>query len=158
MATKAKPTLALVDSAKRKLDIGELVTIAAQYTKTKYPLAVVPYMLITEMQMENASHIQIGNTLFIMHKLPKPSQVFFRAINADTANRYTQNAIEFSKWAYEQGYDYAVTQFDDPKLLQLMRFVSKQPPNPQMGYKAERTQSGGYQVTIKLGPARDAGE
>lgn len=152
---KLAPTRkALVDSSHKQLNMGEVVRIASLFTKEPYPPDVVALTIAHETTMPGVKLQQFGNTLFIIHPLPNPSDMLFRAFNADTATRYARNARDFAAWAYEQGYDRMVTQFKDGTLLRLFRFVSKNPPNPQMGYQAQRTEDGGYQVTVKLGPTR----
>lgn len=145
----------MVDSRRKKLNIGEIVRKAALETKSRFPPDMVGLILAKELTDEHATHKQLGNTLFVMHPVQSdPKYIYMRALNADTAENYTQNAVAISKWLYDQGYDYMVSRFEDPALLKLFQFVSKRPPQAGMGYKAVKTKDGMIQVTVKLGPER----
>ena len=145
----------LVDSNQQQLDIGQIVLIAAEQTGSKYPSNMVALTLLKELTMNNVEHLQLGNTLFVVHKLKNPRQMFFRALNADVAENYARSAVEFSRWAYEQGYEIAVTQFSDPAILNVIKFVAHNPPQPNMGYAVQKTTTDELRVTIKLGPPHE---
>ena len=145
----------LVDSNQRILGMGEIIQIAAETTKSPYPIQTVLLALTKELTEKGVQHAQIGNTLFIVHKLSSPRSIFFRALNADVGKNYIENSIAFVKWAYDKGYDLAVTEFQDPSLLNIMSYIAKRPPHEGMGYKAQKSKDGSmYRVTIKLGRAR----
>jgi hypothetical protein len=55
------------------------------------------------------------------------------------------------------GFDTLMTEFEDPTIINIFKAISRNPPREQMGYKAEKTQTG-YRVTVKLGPKREAKE
>lgn len=147
---------ALVDSKKQQLDIGRITVIAAYHTKSTVPPNMVAMALLLELQQPGTKHVQFGNTLFIVHEAKNaPRRVVFRGLNADTANNYANNAMEFLKWAYDEGYDVGATQFSDPAILRLIRFISKSFPREGMGYSAQKLPGNEYAVLVKFGPYRD---
>ena len=111
-------------------------------------------MLNIELGLPNVWKLQQGNTVFITHRVPQPGWGYFRALNADTAPNFLENSKVFIDAAYKAGFDNLVTQFDDPTILNIFKMISRNPPRPQMGYKVDRTNVGGYQVQVKLGPSR----
>lgn len=143
---------ALVDSSERELEPKEIIQIALDNTKSEYSFFEGYNAVVAELQMPNTLFIRQGNTLFIVHKAA-PGVGFFRALNADTARRFILNSFEFIIAAYRMGFDTMVTEFEDPALLPLFEIISRNPPNDEMGYKAERTNTG-FRVTIKTGPKR----
>jgi hypothetical protein len=80
----------------------------------------------------------------------------FRALNADTPANYLQNSLEFIKAAGLAGFSILVSQFKDPALLQLFKYISRKPPFPGMGYSVQKMRDGGYQVTVNLGTPKSA--
>jgi hypothetical protein len=81
----------------------------------------------------------------------------FRALNADTAANYLESSFQFVTDAYNAGYDGLITDFYDQSILNIFRAISKNPPNPEMGYSAAKLPDGGFRVTLQLGPLRKAG-
>jgi hypothetical protein len=81
---------------------------------------------------------------------------FFRALNADTARNFLENGREFIAACYKMGFDTMATEFSDPAVLGVFRYISQNPPNPEMGYQVERTEDGGFYVTVACGPDREA--
>jgi hypothetical protein len=143
----------LVDSKKKELDQQAILMIAAEETKSKHSAAQVFAALVKEMRMRGTTTYRAGNTLFIIHHA-KGRVGVFRALNADTARNYLENSYEFIQAAYKMGFDTMVTQFEDPTIINIFKAISRNPPREQMGYKAEKTNTG-YQVTVKLGPKRE---
>ena len=94
-----------------------------------------------------------GNTIFVVHKTKYPGAGFFRALNADTARNFLASSQVFMKAAYQVGFDVVVTQFDDPTILNIFRMIARTQPE-NMGYAVQKTEEGGYQVTLKLGASR----
>ena len=41
-------------------------------------------------------------------------------------------------------------------ILHIFKYISRKPPFPGMGYIVQRTESGGYQVTLNLGTPKSA--
>lgn len=141
----------VVDSQQRELSVPEIIRIAAEETKSKYSPSAVLASVTKECQMPDAILLRYGNTLFIIHK-GKNRMGFFRALNADTARNYLQSSVEFIREAYDIGFDILVTQFEDPSLLSIFRFIAKDQP-PDMGYQVKQAE-GVYNVTVMLGPRR----
>ena len=82
-----------VDSKKEMLGEIELLTNAFQNSKTPYTIEEGIAAVIAESQMPNCIMIRQGNTIFIIHYVPKQkNQGMFRALNADTPQNYLQNS------------------------------------------------------------------
>ena len=60
----------------------------------------------------------------------------------------------FADAAYKVGFDVVVTQFSDSSLIGIFKVISRNPVREGMGYAVQKTDDGGYQVTLKLGAAR----
>jgi hypothetical protein len=142
----------LVDSKKKQLGEQAILMIAAQETKSPHPASTVYAALVKEMNMEGASTVREGNTLFVVHKAGGRVGVF-RALNADTARNYLESSYAFIQAAYKMGFDTLVSEFEDPTIMNIFKAISRNPPQEGMGYKAERTKTG-FRVTVKLGPKR----
>jgi hypothetical protein len=142
----------LVDSKKKQLGEQAILMIAAQETKSPHPASTVYAALVKEMNMEGASTVREGNTLFVVHKAGGRVGVF-RALNADTARNYLESSYAFIQGAYKMGFDVLVSEFEDPTIMNIFKAISRNPPQEGMGYKAERTKTG-FRVTVKLGPKR----
>jgi len=142
----------LVDSKKKMLSEEAILMIAAQETKSPYPASTIYAAMIKEMNMVGTSLVRDGNTLFIVHNA-KGRVGLFRAFNADTARNYLESNYAFAQAAYKMGFDTLVSEFTDPTIMNILKAISRNPPQEDMGYKAERTKRG-FRVTIKLGPKR----
>jgi hypothetical protein len=145
----------LVDSKQQMLQVGELLKAASENTQSEYPPEFLYATFVKEVQMPDSKFLRYGNTLYIIHGSPKdPRKGQFRALNADTAENFLQSGFQFVIDAYKAGYDVLVTEFKDQSLLNIFRTVSKNPPNPGMGYQVEMTQDNQYRVTLQLGTPR----
>ena len=142
----------LVDSKKKELSKEAILMIAAQETKSPYPASTVYAAMLKEMNMEGTSILRDGNTVFIIHHAEGRTGVF-RALNADTARNYLENSYAFIQAAYKMGFDILVSDFEDPTIMNIFKAISRNPPREEMGYRAERTETG-FRVTVKLGPKR----
>jgi hypothetical protein len=145
----------MVDSREKELSVEDIIGIAGMNTDAGVQVGQLIQMINAELQMPDTLFLRQGNTLFIIHKA-EPRVGFFRALNADTANNFLQNGTEFIKACYKMGFDTMATQFDDPTLLSIFRYISQNPPNPDMGYQVEKTEDGGFYVTVQCGPRREA--
>lgn len=145
----------MVDSQERELSVEDIIGIAGMNTDAGVSTGQLIQMINAELNMPDTLFLRQGNTLFIIHKA-KPRVGFFRALNADTANNFLQNGMEFIKACYKMGFDTMATQFTDPTVLSVFRFISQNPPNPNMGYQAQKTDDGGFYVTVQCGPRRGA--
>jgi hypothetical protein len=151
----------LVDSKKKKLPTEDIILQATRETKSQYTPDQVLASILVEAQEDDSIMMREGNTLFLVHKA-KGRTAFFRALNADTANNYLNNSVVFAKAMYAAGFDVMVTEFEDPTLLNIFKYVEKNRNkiNPDvngkavMGFATQKTTNGGYRVTVVLGPKR----
>jgi len=152
----------LVDSKKKMLDPSEIILEATKQTKSKYSPDQVLAAVTAEAHESGAILMRQGNTLFIVHP-GKDRTALFRALNADTANNYLNNSVDYAKAMYMAGFDVMVTDFEDPTLLSIFKYVQKHRSEinpdvdgkPTMGYAVQKTKGGGYRVTTVLGPKRE---
>jgi hypothetical protein len=143
----------MVDSQEQELSAEDIVAIAAMNTDAGVDRGKAIAMINAELQMEDTLFIRQGNTLFILHK-SAPRIGWFRALNADTAANFLQNGIEFIKAAYKMGFDTVASTFNDPAIIAVFRYISNNPPNPEMGYELEEMDNGSFMATVKTGPSR----
>jgi hypothetical protein len=149
----------LVDSRQQMLDLGELLKVAAENTKSEYPTEFVYATFVKEVQMPGAKFYRYGNTVYVVHASEKePRKGMFRALNADTAPNFAASGFAFVIDAYKAGFDTLVTQFRDQSLINIFRNVSKNPPNPGMGYNVTMLGDGQYQVALQLGQKREGAQ
>lgn len=144
----------MIDSKQQELSGEQIIEIAAQNTGIERPPEQVKEMLKIEFSMPNTWKMRNGNTIFVVHKSDEPGYGYFRALNADTAPNFLENSRVFADAAYKVGFDVLVTQFQDPTLLNIFKAISRNPIREKMGYGVQRTDGGGFQVTLALGPAR----
>jgi len=146
----------VVDSRQQMLEVGELIKVAAENTKSQYPIEFVYATFVKEVQMPNSKFYRYGNTIYVVHgSESQPSKGTFRALNADTAQNFIASGFAFVVDAYEDGYDTLATQFTDQSLLNIFRSVAKSPPNPGMGYQVQMAGNGEYLVSLQLGNDRE---
>lgn len=144
-----------IDSKQQELTDSQIITQAAMETKSPYSSAVVLGMFDKEMRMPNAVAVRYGNTIFVVHQgKTNKRRGTFRALNADTAQNYLNAGRQFVIEAYKAGYDVLVTEFFDESILNIFRTISKNPPNPDMGYRAMKKQNGEFRVVLQLGTPR----
>lgn len=143
----------VVDSKTRKLDAKEIVHIAAEETGSKYTKQQVEAAVLAEMNMPDAIPLREGNTMFIIHYLPKQKdRGMFRVLNADTAVNYLNNTKTFLKAAGLMGFKILVVQFESPEPLTLFKKIMRDPPFTGMGYTIEKSKDGRqYRATINMG-------
>ena len=145
----------IVNSEERMLSVPQIMAIAAENTGVNRPLKEVIQMLSLELSLPEIWKCREGNTLFICHKSKHPGYGYFRALNADTAQNYVANSRKFMVAAYKAGFDVLVTQFKDPSVLNIFKIIGRDKPKG-MGYAVQRTNTGGYQLTIQIGKPRGA--
>lgn len=141
----------IVDSKKTQLPMPEVIKNAAQDMRTPQPPNVVFLSIMKETTTPSAIVVQKGNTVFIIHDCKK-RVASFRALNCDTASNYLAHSKQFTADMYKEGFDYMVTEFTDPTLLKIFRFIGKDKPK-NMGYQVRQTE-GNYMVTVQLGKPR----
>jgi hypothetical protein len=142
----------MVDSKHEQLSNEEIIQIASQNTGSPYSPEQVLAALMSEVRMPDTLAIQQGNTLFVVHRSKKePDVAFFRALNADTAPNYLENSFVFTETMKSMGFRAMVSTFYDSTILNIFKYISKNPPFPGMGYKVQRTKDDGFYVTVNLG-------
>jgi hypothetical protein len=147
----------MVDSREQELSPEDIVAIAAMNTDAEVDRGQAINMINAELQMDDTLFIRQGNTLFIVHKAA-PGVGWFRALNADVAANYLENSVEFISACYKMGFDTMASTFTDPAIIQIFRYISKNAPNPEMGYELEQMEDGSFLGTIKTGPSRGGEE
>lgn len=148
----------LVDSKHQELSNEEIVQIAAQETGSGYSPEQVLAAIMSEVRMPDTLALKQGNTLFVLHRSKKDPKVgVFRALNADTPNNYLQNSIIFIKTCRSMGFKTVVSQFKDPTILNIFKYISQNPPFAGMGYQVQRTSDGGFQASVNLGSDMQGG-
>jgi len=144
--------LSFVDSKKKKLSPEEIVAIAAEKTGGKYTADQIKASVALEISEAKSWVMQEGNTLFVIHAIPnQPTIAIFRAINADVIKNYLENSIMFTKAIGLAGFEYIVTEFDDPALLNIFHYIGKKQPFHNMGFAIQKTNRGTYKVTANVG-------
>jgi hypothetical protein len=144
----------VVDSNQKMLDVQEILEISAKETGFNRPIKEGVEMLTIELTMPNVIKMREGNTLFIVHKTTTPGAGYFRALNADTARNFVENSRQFVDAAYKIGFNLLVTQFTDPTILNIFKMISRNPVREGMGFATQKTNDGGFQVTLQLGTPR----
>lgn len=148
----------LVDSNQKKLSMEEIIKIAVQNTKSEYTEEQVLGSVYKELTLPGSIIIQIGNTIFMVHRVEKGTNIaLMRALNADVAQNYLENSEQFAKMAYNEYHiDTIVSQYTDPALSKIFAYVGRNKPE-NMGYMVHKLSDGKtYQAVANLGPARKA--
>jgi len=144
----------LIDSNQKKLDPQEIILEASRNIKNnKYTPDQILAALIEEARQPNTILIQEGNTLFVVHEGEKRISLF-RALNADTAKNYLHNSVIFTKAMYEMGFDFMVSNFDDPTLIKIFQYVARNPFQKGMAMKIDKMDDDSYRAIVQLGPER----
>ena len=144
---------ALVDSSQQELSTEEILDIANWSSPDPVETPRYIAMINAELQMPNTLFIRQGNTLFIVHKAA-PGVGFFRALNGDVSRNYLANSMDFIKACNKMGFETMATEFSDPSLLNIFRFIARNPPFDGMGYNVRETKDGSYYVTVKTGSSK----
>ena len=144
------------DSKTHKLSQLEIIKTALEKQGSPYNMQQSIAAVTAEAYSPNTIVIREGNTLFFINFDPDDkSRGMFRALNADTPHNYLENSVMFIKAAGLAGFRTLVSQFSDPSLLHIFKYVSRHAPFPGMGYAAQHdNEKHIYQVTINLGEAR----
>jgi hypothetical protein len=148
----------LVDSKYEELSNEEIIQIATAETHSQYAPEQMVASVMAEAHSPNTLVIRQGNTLFILHRPDRQPHIgVFRALNADVAANYVENGIMFVKACKSMGFKAVVSQFRDPSIIHILKYVSRNPPFPGMGYEVKRTTNGGFQAVINLGSDNQGG-
>lgn len=142
----------MVDSQQEELDVDDIIGIAGMNTDAGIDFQTLKTAITAELNMPNTLFLRQGNTLFIIHKAA-PGVGWFRALNADTAPNFLQNSMEFIKASNKMGFQTMATNFTDPTILSVFRYISQNPPFEGMGYEVQRTEDGEFYATVNTGKA-----
>lgn len=141
----------MVNSKDRVLNSAEIIMIALENTKSKYPPKVAYPAIVAEMSQPNTDIKQLGNTMFILHKADE-NQAFFKALNADVAPNFLDSSRKYVVYAKKElGLKILVTQFEDPAISTLFHMIAKNPPMPNMGFKEYKLDTGINRIVLNLG-------
>lgn len=144
----------MVDSRQQELGTDQIVKIAAENTRSKYPFKQVYLMFVAELGMPGSKLYKFGNTIFIIHPSEtKQGYGIFRALNADTADNYVENSIQFTEQAKADGFVGLQVQFSDPAILKLFKLVAREKQTQgdrTMGYAVGKAKNGDYSITLIL--------
>lgn len=141
----------MVNSKDRVLNSAEIIMIALENTKSKYPPKVAYPAIVAEMSQPNTDIKQLGNTMFILHKADE-DQAFFKALNADVAPNFLDSSRKYVVYAKKElGLKILVTQFEDPAISTLFHMIAKNPPMPNMGFKEYKLDTGINRIVLNLG-------
>ena len=141
----------MVDSNQRKLNSADIIHIALENTRSKYPPKVAYPAVLTEMSQPNTDVKQMGNTMFVLHR-GEGDQAFFKALNADVARNFVGNSMKYVVYVKKTfGIKVLVTEFEDPAISTLFELISKNPPMPGMGFKEYKTNQGTTRIVLNLG-------
>lgn len=139
-----------IDSAKQKLNIADIVAADLENTDSEYPPKVAFPAIIAEMSQKNTKHVQLGNTIFILHKGDN-GMGFFRVLNADTPKNFLESSKKFLAWAKQQGMGIIMTQSPDKFVEQAFKEIAKKFPIPGMGYQSFYLKNGDTRIVLNLG-------
>lgn len=144
----------MVDSRQQELGTDMIVKIAAENTRSPYPFKKVYMLFVAELGIPGSKLYKFGNTIFIIHPSEtKQGYGIFRALNADTAENFVANSIEFTEKAKADGFFGLQVQFSDPAILKLFKLVAREKEaqgDRSMGYAVGKAKNGDYNITLIL--------
>lgn len=130
----------------------DIIRTAADETGSKYTHDQVVAAALAQMQAPQSIAMREGNTIFIIHYLPKQKDhSMFHVLNADTASNYVSNVKQFLKAAGLMGQRVMVVRFETPEPLTLFKKIMRDPPFANMGYTIQKSSKGQYTATINMG-------
>jgi hypothetical protein len=143
------------DSKTHKLSQLEIIKTALEKQGSPYNMQQSIAAVTAEAYAPNTIVMREGNTLFFINYDPQDkSRGMFRALNADTPQNYLNNSVEFIRAAGMAGFKTLISQFSDPSLVHIFKYVSRHAPFPGMGYAVQHdNEKHIYQVTVNLGEA-----
>jgi hypothetical protein len=144
----------MVDSQQEELSVEDIIGIDGMNTGSDMFYGNLVEQVSQELQNPNSLFIRQGNTLFIIQKT-QSRMGDFRTINADTKNNFFENSRMFIEACYKMGFDVMETQVVDPSMLQVFRYISDNPPNPEIAYEVQQSEDGAFNVIIQCGPRRE---
>jgi len=125
----------VVDSAKTKLSVPEILMTAVDQANTnsdmdKLPLQIKMAAVARQMGMPNTEVIHIGNTVYIgnVGKGKLKTHIHWYGNNLDTGANYLKNTVEFMKKLKQKGMTHATTDItpNPPKIIDLANELIKQ--------------------------------
>jgi len=141
----------MTDSAKQTLNTADIIMAALKNTKSKIPPKLAYPAIMAEMSQPNTDVKQLGNTIFVLHRVDE-DRAFFKALNADTARNFLESSKQYVIYAKQSlGLKVLVTEFEDPAISTLFHVISKNPPMPDMGFSEYNTTNGGKRIVLNLG-------
>jgi len=141
----------MVNSKDKELNSAEIIMIALENTKSKYPPKIAYPAIAAEMTQPNTDVKQLGNTMFVLHRADE-DQAFFKALNADTANNFVENSKKYVVYAKKDlGLKILVTEFEDPAISTLFHMIAKNPPMPNMGFQEYKVSPSVNRIVLNLG-------
>lgn len=149
--------MALVNSKTKKLGLQEVIQKSLEEAEPDalpkgITLRDAFLAVMGELGIERTESPQIGNTVFITHFSKDGKEVAMRALNADSATNYVQNAIAYGDWLQDRGVERFTTDFYGEEIRQLLTAIFK---NSQQlaggGYKIVKLANGGYRAYAKIG-------
>ena len=144
----------LTDSKQQKLSMQQIIEFAAAHTKSEYSKEQVVGAILKELTMPGSAVIQLGNTIFLVHRSEKdPTIAMMRALNADTPQNYLESCEKFAGMMYKDyKIDTIVSEYTDPTLNNIFAYVGRNKP-AGMGYKIDKLADGKtFRAVAKLGP------
>lgn len=145
---------ALVNSKMQMLDEDEILSIASQETGSQYSVEQAKAALLAEVYEGGALLMREGNTFIVIKETNNPDVVVIRPINADTIENFIDNIIKAMAVQVEKGIPYAVVDFNDERILTVLRAISKKAQGLiNVSYSVKQSTTGMYRVIFKLAPA-----
>lgn len=147
----------IVNGNTKQLSIPEIIIQFVSDRKEKgdipenVPLEAAVLGIVREGAMPNTTVEQYGNTVFISHFDEDKSEVAMRAFNIDTAQNYIKNAITYGEAVQAMGVKRLTTDFDDPKILQVLKAVASRMSGEDWGMKIVKLSSGSMRAYILFG-------
>jgi hypothetical protein len=142
----------ITDSRTKQLDAIDIIRTAAAETGSQHSDDQLLVALSAEMNSPTAIPMREGNTIYIIHYVPKQrDRGLFRVLNADTAANYVTNTKQFLRAAGMAGFRVLVVQFETAEPLTLFKKIMRNPPFPGMGYTIQKSKTGQYTATINMG-------
>lgn len=151
---------AFIDSKMQMLDEDEIIGISAQEKNSPYSPEQIKAALLSEVHNLGALLIREGNTFFIVNPTNNPEIVMFRALNADTVQNYIDSIVKVAKTLSKKGIKILVIDFNDEKIIQLLKAISKGAGNSNMGapgtgYLIQQNAEGTYRAIVKIESLKD---
>lgn len=145
----------MIDSRKKQLKPDAILAVAMKNIGDDTPFRNAYLGYVAEVASKGAKFYQYGNTTFIAHDVGQRRCVF-SVRNADTAQNFVKNSIDFIKAIYKDGYDTAIVQYDDPVITQIIRAGVRKVAKDGVGVSIHNTKSGTpkFVAIFKCGPYR----